>query len=177
MPDKYKRSVRACIIPVGPSIGYIPLSQGLFSLVDADVAASQNCNWSAQLNVYTKTHYAARKTSTQIEGGGKNAWLHREIIDCPSGLSVDHVNGNTLDNRRCNLRTATCSQNGFNKKMLSDNSSGIKGVYVHKGTGKWTAEVRVMGKKIYLGIHTTKELALQAVIEGRIKHHGDYARP
>lgn len=176
MQAKYKRAVRPAIIPIGPSIGYIQLSQGQFALVDADVAVDHRFNWCAQLNIYTKTHYAARKTSRFDDGGSRNAWMHREIMGAPGNLQVDHVNGNTLDNRRCNLRLATISQNGMNKKMRSDNSSGLKGVYLHRGTGKWAAEVRVMGKKVYLGIHATKELAHQAVTEGRIKHHGEYAR-
>lgn len=176
MQIKYKRAVRPFVVVIGPSIGYVPLSKSLFSLVDSDFVKYPQHNWCAQLNIYTRTHYAARKTSRFDEGGSRNGWIHREIIECPDGLFVDHINGNTLDNRRCNLRIATKSENGFNKVTRSDNTSGLKGVYLHRTTGKWASEIRVMGKKIYLGLHETKELAGQAVIEGRMKHHGEFAR-
>ena len=74
--------------------------------------------------------------------------MHRVIMDPPKGMDIDHINGDTLDNRKENLRICTRSQNAQNKKLRRDSASGYKGVheqkkpikrkYVSKKTGKVT---------------------------------------
>ena len=55
--------------------------------------------------------------------------MHRVIMDPPKGMDIDHIDGNTLDNRKENLRICTRSQNCQNKKLRRDSASGYKGVY------------------------------------------------
>lgn len=64
---------------------------------------------------------------------------------------IDHINGIRTDNRACNLREATNSQNGKNLGLSKANTSGIKGVSFETYTGKWKATIRVDGKLISIG--------------------------
>jgi hypothetical protein len=72
---------------------------------------------------------------------------------------IDHINGNRQDNRIENLRECTDSQNQGNSKRSKNNTTGYKGVSLHKGTGKYTAEITYNNKKIYLGLFLTPEEA------------------
>ena len=85
---------------------------------------------------------------------GKTAMMHRLVMglsDKDEEILVDHINHNTLDNRKCNLRFATKSQNTMNAVLRSDNTSGVSGVYWHKTNQKWISRIDKDGKSIYLG--------------------------
>jgi hypothetical protein len=75
--------------------------------------------------------------------------------------SVDHKNGIRTDNRWENLRNVSISKNMRNQKKNSKNTSGFRGVYFHKRSGKWVASI----KKIHLGIFDTPEEAFEAYVE------------
>ena len=91
--------------------------------------------------------------------------LHRWIMNCEKGLQVDHINHNTLDNRKCNLRICTQLENANNKGFYKNNKSGIKGVYYLKDYGYWVAELKY-NKVCYRSRQCkTKE---EAVMERRI---------
>jgi AP2 domain/HNH endonuclease len=92
-------------------------------------------------------------------------------------VELDHVNGSRSDNRWCNLREATHSQNRANAQMRTDNTSGFKGVTWLKQTGKWRARIEVNGKRIHLGEYDTRERAFIAYIFAQWKYHGDFANP
>ncbi len=89
---------------------------------------------------------------------------------------IDHVNGNCSDNRLENLREATCSQNNFNKPLQKNNTSGVKGVYWHKGKQRWTAMCRVNGKRFTVGTFIELEKAAEAIRDFRKANHGSFAR-
>ena len=84
-------------------------------------------------------------------------YLHRVILsrkldrELFRSEHVDHINGNTLDNRRRNLRAATVAENLCNKGKPKNNKSGFTGVWYDKVTGKWAAELLMNRKKIWLG--------------------------
>lgn len=82
---------------------------------------------------------------------------------------IDHVNGDRADNRIDNLRDVTVSQNRKNVSISGNNSSGFGGVYLQKRTGRWVAETKVSGKKIYIGSFPDKDLAIAA----RMKANAD----
>jgi hypothetical protein len=102
--------------------------------------------------------------------------LHRLIINASQEVEIDHINGNTLDNRKCNLRICTHSENAKNRKRNENNTSGYKGVGFLKHNRKWRSRIRVNGKKIYLGCFNTAEEAHRAYCEASKKYHGEYGR-
>ena len=89
---------------------------------------------------------------------------------------LDHINGNTADNRIENLRECTNAENQMNNKLRKDNKSGHKGVCFHKASGKWRASIVVAGKQHSLGYFLTPEEAAQTVSKERRKYHGEFTR-
>lgn len=88
----------------------------------------------------------------------------------------DHINGNTLDNRRSNLRVVTRTQNNQNVTIRKHNKSGYKGVSLEKKTGRWVAVIQANNKRIHLGTFDTPEEAYAAYCEAAKKYHGKFAR-
>ena len=89
---------------------------------------------------------------------------------------IDHIDGNSTNNRIENLRAATQSQNAGNSIMSKNNTSGYKGVTFRKDTKKWKAAVMVNRKHISLGSYLTKEEAYAAYVAGSQKYFGEFAR-
>jgi len=110
--------------------------------------------------------------------------VSRLIMAPLSGFEVDHINHNTLDNRRCNLRICTRSENSRNGRKQSQSKGRYKGVFYHShgtysgqrgGKGRWRAYTRVMGKRIWLGYHKTEEDAARAYNKYAVKAFGEFA--
>lgn len=95
----------------------------------------------------------------------------------PKG-EVDHINGDTSDNRIKNLRAVSTSENSKNKSKYRNNTSGITGVSYHKGIRQWTAGIRVDGKRIHLGAFDEKEDAILARMNGEKEYefHENHGR-
>jgi len=87
---------------------------------------------------------------------------------------VDHADGDPFCNKILNIRPATKSQNGFNKKVRCDSSSGLKGVQLRRG--RWVARIKGDGKRLHLGSFDTKEAAHAAYCAAARKLHGRFAR-
>lgn len=103
--------------------------------------------------------------------------LHRYIIGVSNpNQIIDHITGDTLDNRKKNLRTTDKKGNGMNKGLNSNNKSGIKGVHWSDDRGKWVASIKVCGKKIFLGYFNDKEEARISRREAEIKHFKEHSR-
>ena len=83
--------------------------------------------------------------------------MHRLINKTPCDMHTDHINGDTLDNRKSNLRSCTPSENSISFLTLSRNKSGFRGVYLHKDTLKWAATITYKGKKMHLGLFNTAQ--------------------
>ena len=97
----------------GHAFRRIPLTQGLYALVDpADYAELSRYRWHA--NRGRETFYAQRKVWDPLTRTERTVKMHRQILNCPDHLVVDHVNHNGLDNRRANIRAATTAQNVCN---------------------------------------------------------------
>lgn len=88
---------------------------------------------------------------------------------------IDHKKGSRDDNRIAKLRKATRTQNEFNKRRQSNNSSGVPGVVFHKPSGLWTARTMVNRKWISGGYFLTKEEAIEARAKLVAEHHGEFA--
>ncbi|GAA0857706.1 hypothetical protein GCM10008916_12500 [Clostridium nitritogenes] len=108
-----------------------------------------------------KWYYAKNKDSEYIEGTykGKKVKLHRYILNAKEKqILIDHINRNTLDNRKSNLRLATNKENSFNKSIRSDNKSGYSGVDLRNN--KWRAKIKYNGITIHLGYFIDKDEAI-----------------
>lgn len=78
----------------------------------------------------------------------KQEYLHRIILTAPEGVYIDHINGNTLDNRKENLRICTDGENVSNRtKLGTNNTSGILGVRFNNQRNKWYSEIQYQYKK------------------------------
>lgn len=102
--------------------------------------------------------------------------MHRQILNAPSHASVDHIDGNGLNNTRANLRLVTQSQNNMNARPRQNSTSRYKGVYWNKYHQKWYARIHVNGRGIYLGRYATQREAALAYNEAAKQHFGEYAR-
>jgi hypothetical protein len=115
----------------------------------------------------------------RLKTDGQDYQLHRIVWiyhngDIPDEMQVDHIDGNPLNNQIENLRLATISQNHYNRKKQSNNTSGIKGVRIRNG--KPVAEIKVNGKRVWLGAFNTLGEAEAAVIAARNNLHGEFTR-
>lgn len=107
----------------------------------------------------------------------KRIRLHRFILGQKNkNIFVDHINGNTLDNRKSNLRNCTQNENQRNCRKHRDNKTGLKGIYYQKEAKKYHAQIMVNSKVIYLGLFTNKEEAHAAYCEASKKYHGEFGR-
>jgi hypothetical protein len=155
----------------------IALTEGKFTLVDEDVYYRlNNYGWCAK-TCFGHT-YAIRFVDTPKRGSVMVS-LHREIMNAPKGLLVDHKDRNTLDNRRENLRLATYAQNSCNCDSSIDKtktSSRYIGVHLRKKSGKWVATIRINREKTWLGSYDNEIDAAKAYDTAARKHHGEFAR-
>lgn len=155
------------------AIAYIPLTRGFYALVDADYAEIVcQWNWFAR----TKSHGSRNTYAVRTDyDGSKQATIQMHSLIRPprAGLVVDHVNGNTLDNRRVNLRYATRAQNTMNRPMPRK-SDGERGTY-QLPNGRWRAIIGANGERVYLGVFATHEEARAAYVEAAKQMHGRFA--
>jgi hypothetical protein len=89
---------------------------------------------------------------------------------------IDHIDGNTTNNKIENLRASSKSLNACNSKIKSDNKSGHRGVTWHSRAKKWMCQINFNKRTIYLGLHDDFEFACFLADEARRLYHGDYAR-
>jgi hypothetical protein len=146
----------------------IPLSQGLVAMVDDEDYEWLN-QWKWCVMKRRKTEYAVRH-NVDDDGKGHTICMHREIMDAPIGLEVDHINHNGLDNRRDNLRLATRAQNAANGPQRR--SGKFRGV--HFQAGKY-CYATAGGREGYLGSFHTPEAAALAYNHGAIELWGEFA--
>ena len=89
----------------------------------------------------------------------------------PSGMKIDHINGNCSDNRICNLRLASHGQNRSNSRHSA--RSGLKGVYIERH--KYRAQIRVNKKCISIGTYSTKGEAAVAYAKSSLMYQGRFS--
>ncbi len=129
--------------PPNDKIRYIPLTRGLFAIVDAaDYPELSKHKWMAMF-VGNNT-YATRSKS------GRTIYMHREIMQPPPGMVVDHIDHNGVNNSRDNLRVCTRKQNLWNSPGPG-NPSGYKGVWHNPKSGRYDAGIMFDGRPIRLG--------------------------
>ena len=94
----------------------------------------------------------------------------------PTGIIVDHINRNGLDNRRANLRFATVAENGWNSRRgVNVGSSKYKGVAWDKRAKKWRTVLCYKGGRKYLGYFEDEKTAAKMYDKAAKKYHGEFA--
>jgi hypothetical protein len=115
----------------------------------------------------------------QVKFKGKRYLAHRILFFMFNGYlpeQVDHIDGDTSNNSKDNLRSATHSENMINRKHQCNNKSGYRGIDWMPRQRQWRAQIHKDGKKIYLGIRKNLEDAIILRSEAEAKYHGEYSR-
>ena len=173
---------KICVWPVmmyrrckfGYSFRKIKLEEREWTIVEQeDYYRLSKYNWHLNDNGATKI-YAAR--SIRIGPGKlKTVRMHREIMDFPEGMLVDHKNGDTLDNRRSNLRLATHAQNARNSRKKENTSSKYFGLTFDWKRNKWAVRITFQNKSIWLGKYDNEIEAARVYDEAAKKYFGEFA--
>lgn len=143
----------------------ITLSRGRVAIVDdADYGWLSQWKW-----LYITSGYAVRRH--MVNKRQRATSMHRLIMGFPDIMEVDHINGNKLDNRRCNLRLATTSQNQQNR-TVTPHTSIFKGVTRSKWG--WKSTIMVRGKSVHLGYHATQRIAADVYNLAAIRYFGEF---
>lgn len=152
----------------------VQLTRGLVALIDDDdFPVIAPFTWQA---VICDRRLYARRTVPVVErrGGSSCQYMHALLTGWPL---VDHINGDGLDNRRANLRSATPAQNVRNaRKRSTASSSRFKGASLYRRTGRWRAYIDVGGKEQHLGYFATEIDAARAYDAAALHHFGEFAR-
>lgn len=142
----------------------VPLTKGAVAAIDPEDAGWVGLNsW-----CLASGGYALRRVGVL---------MHREVLIRSgydlTGLECDHIDGNTLNNRRSNLRPATHMENMWNQGPRRNNRLSIKGVMECRG--KFKVQIYVDGRPIYLGYYDTPEEASAVYKAAAVKHFGEFA--
>ena len=134
-------------------IAYGKLVDGSVFMIDSDMLDHVKDKKFWLCNAKRTCSYAATQDGTP---------LHMHLFPHIKGFEIDHINRNTMDNRRCNIRYCTHQQNQMNQGLQRNNTSGVSGVCWHKNRNKYTACIKVCQQKIHLGYYETFLEATQA---------------
>jgi hypothetical protein len=153
--------------PKNEKIRFIPLTKGKVAIVDAeDYEWLSKYKWHA---VYTGSKFYAYRCRNK-----RSISMHRMIMGEPKGKVVDHIDGNSLNNRRSNLRICTTAQNMRNRR-LTGGVSRYKGVYFIKRLNKWKAVITFNSKSIHIGCFSDEISAGKAYDKKAKELFGEFA--
>lgn len=143
----------------------------LLSECDVDLVLDYPGGWYLRKSVNTSgraRHYL--RTSKEM------IMLHVMLMSRPDGMTVDHINGNSLDNRRENLRVVSPRDNCKNNRGNPDSTSRFVGVWWHRRNHKWIAEIKDHDcRKLYLGSFLEEEDAALIRDAAAYRLHGEMA--
>ena len=161
------RNYRARPATPAGDVRRIPLAGGLYAYVDAaDYEWLSRYHWSL-----FSGGYAARRDEK-----GKWILMHREIMQAPDGMTVDHTDGNKANNCRFNLRVCTPDENRHNQAKRSDSTSRFKGVGRDRRRGKYRARFTRNGHRFWLGYFDDEVEAARAYDHKAVECCGPFAR-
>ena len=137
-------------------------------------------SWQANVDQTTGNYYAVHRLPQQ-NGKRSVEIMHRKIVarmigrDLLPTEQVDHINHDTLDNRRCNIRVATPTENQRNRGAQKNNTSGYKGVTWHRRARRWRAYIGINGTTRHLGLYVNIKDAVAARKRAEIELYGEFS--
>lgn len=146
----------------------ITLTKGQFAIVD-----DADFEWLNQWKWHYSNGYAAR--TVKENGVKRTIFMHRLIAETPDGMFTDHINMDTLCNRRSNLRICSHAQNDAYRPKQINNTSGYKGVWWDKKKRKYTAQAGPRKNRKHLGYFSDPRDAARAYDEANRKVFGTFA--
>ena len=162
---------------VGETTVQIPLTRGLTTILDRsdyDATPFLHRSWLAQATSTPDKFYAARQQWMPDEKRYRYFYIHRIIMGAPPELEVDHRDGNSLDNRRRNLRICNHQQNTQNRGNTRQRR--YKGTVYMKEERRWRAEITLDWHCIHLGCFATEREAALAYNEAAARLFGEFAK-
>lgn len=162
----------------------IKLTQGKETEIDDCDKDLAELKWYAQKSGDGKntTFYACRK-GIQIRTQRETIILSRVILErmlnkkLNKNETADHINNDALDNKRCNLRLATQTENNRNRRIQGKpKTSDFKGVYWSENDKRWRSQIKTNNTTIHLGNFIDEINAAKAYDEAAIKYFGEYAK-
>ncbi len=151
--------------PHGDDVRLIPLGDGFYAYVDA-----ADYDWLSRYTWHLHGGYAARHEK------GKRIFMHREIMQAPEGMVVDHFDTNRVNNCRINLHVCTPADNQRNKRKRRGSRSRFIGVSYDKRSRKWSAKYWFAGKQYWLGSFDDEVEAARAYDRKAVELFGEFAR-
>jgi hypothetical protein len=153
----------------------IPVDNGTYWTIvdDEDYEELSKYKWTqngSKNHRYVKRSCFVNKKRIQI-------YMHRQIMNTPKGMQTDHINHDTMDNRRSNLRVCTKSQNNWNISQTHGKISKYKGVGYRKCNKyrPWQTTIHLNNKPIYLGAYATEVEAARAYNDKAKELFGEFA--
>lgn len=135
----------------------IPLTKGFFTYIDdKDSPLVSKYKW------FINSCRNGEKIYAKGYVNGKQVYLHRFLLGTPNGSVTDHIDGNSLNNTRGNLRVVGQNINSFNCGLKKNNTTGFRGVSFSKKSKKYESYIKVNRKKINLGYYSKIEDAVFA---------------
>lgn len=161
----------------GKRVCKIPLSQGMFAMIDAKwLSEAQTYSW--YVRRHWNTYYVLTNLSRLPNGGRRLLSLHQliwQLLGRKAG-PIDHKSGDGLDNRRNNLRPGPPKLNNANNTKRASATSKYKGVSWNLALAKWHAQIQIEGSKQHLGFFSDEEQAARAYDRAARKAWGSYAK-
>ena len=164
------------VVDLGNGTLRMDLNRDVSTIFDAvDFALVTGQRWYAVKGAGGAGLYVGLKRLVCADGVQKRVqiYMHRVLLGAPAGMLVDHVNGDKLDNRRCNLRLCDGAGNSQNRSVGRNNTTGYKGVAYKDG--KFDARIGHGKRSTYLGRFETVTDAARAYDTAARRHHGDFA--
>ena len=157
----------------------IPLTRGYVALVDdEDYERVSAHKW--HVNIRRRAdgsqYVRAQRHICRADGVNTLQYMHRFVLEASAGIEVDHIDGDSMNNCRNNLRPCSKAQNMCNQRPQGCGTSRLKGVYWHKRAGKWLAQIVCNNKNEYLGLFTSEEEAGAAYNNAAVRLFGNFAR-
>ena len=153
----------------------IPLSRGKYAIVDPDdYERIRKYKW--YVCPSDRTYYAIRGQWSPRLRKRLTIAMHREVIDVPDDLYVDHINHHGWDNRKANLRPATAADNARNSRYPKINTtSKYRGVWYNKKKKRWRAVIGLNNTRKIIGNFRDEIDAAKAYDRAAKKHYGQFA--